>query len=92
MFKTIAIALALVSVSAFGFFAGSAPAAETGKKVASANATMQKNNPAIATRLLHGGTRIKMHFGDTVIPGTLNDSETAQALIKMLPYTVRVNR
>ena len=33
-----------------------------------------------------------MHFGDTAIPATLNDSETAQALIKMLPYTVRLNR
>ncbi len=27
-----------------------------------------------------------------MIPGTLNDSETARALIARLPYTVRVNR
>ena len=38
------------------------------------------------------GTKILMHFGDTVIPGVLNDGETAQALVKMLPYKVRVSR
>lgn len=91
MFKGITMSLALVAVSAFGFVTN-AMAAEAGKKVASHNATMQKDNPSIATRVLNAGTRINMHFGDTVIPGTLNDSETAQALIKMLPYTVRVNR
>lgn len=32
-----------------------------------------------------------MHFGDTVIPGILNDSKTAQALIEMLPYTVHMS-
>ncbi len=38
------------------------------------------------------GTRINMYFGDTVIPGVLNDSKTAKALIKNLPYTVHMNR
>ncbi|MGX8707094.1 MAG: cyclophilin-like fold protein [bacterium] len=33
-----------------------------------------------------------MHFGDTVIPGVLNDSETAQALIAKLPYTQHMSR
>ena len=91
MLKGILMALALPSVSVLGF-AGSAHAAQAGKKVASGNAVMQKSNPEMATRVIEGGTKITMHFGDTVIPGTLNDSETARALINMLPYTVRVNR
>jgi hypothetical protein len=33
-----------------------------------------------------------LHFGDTVIPGVLNDSETAQALIARLPYTQHMSR
>lgn len=44
------------------------------------------------TRVIKNGMRINMYFGDTVIPGILNDSETAQALIDMLPYTVHMNR
>lgn len=62
------------------------------KNVASDGAHMQTNNPQIATRVIEGGTKIRMHFGDTIIPATLNNSETAQALITMLPYTVRLNR
>lgn len=61
-------------------------------KVAADGAQMQTTNPKIATRVIEGGTKIQMHFGNTVIPATLNSSETAQALIKMLPYTVRLNR
>ena len=38
------------------------------------------------------GTKILLHFGDTVIPGVLNDSETAQALIAKLPYTQHMSR
>lgn len=93
MLKSITLAVLVLSITVLGFF-GQAGAAETpGKKrVASDNAQMQKTNPNIATRVLENGTKIKMHFGDTVIPGTLNDSETAQALIERLPYTVRVNR
>jgi heat shock protein HspQ len=41
---------------------------------------------------MEGGTKILMHFGDTVIPGVLNDSETARALIAKLPYTQHVSR
>lgn len=60
--------------------------------VASDGAKMQTDDPTIATRVLEGGTKINMHFGDVVIPGTLNDSITAQDLISKLPYTVHVNR
>lgn len=60
-------------------------------RVASDNAQMQTNDPSMPTRVLEEGTRINMHFGDTVIPGILNDSETAQALIEMLPYTVHMS-
>lgn len=60
-------------------------------RLATDNAAMQRENPEIATRVLHEGTRIHMYFGDTVIPGTLNDSETARALIKRLHYTIRLS-
>lgn len=59
--------------------------------MATDNAVIQRENPKMATRVLKEGTKINMHFGDTVIPGTLNDSETAQALIKMLPYMVQLS-
>ena len=55
---------------------------------AAENALVQRENPKIATRILDNGTKINMYFGNTVIPGTLNDSETAQALIKILPCTI----
>lgn len=71
---------------------GSISFASEVKKVASDNAQIQRENPKIATRVLENGTKINMHFGDVVIPGTLNNSETAQALIKMLPYKVQVRR
>ena len=62
-------------------------------RVASDGAQMQRENPAMPTRVApENGTKIIMHFGDTVIPGVLNDGETAQALVKMLPYKVRVSR
>lgn len=89
MFKTITLAV-LLAVAALSMTSLTANAAE--KKVASDGATMQTSNPKLATRVITGGTKINMHFGDTVIPGTLNDSETAQALIKMLPYTVNMRR
>jgi len=96
MLKRIILSSFVLSLSVFGVFGFTAPAeaAESAgeKRVASGNAQMQRENPKIATRVIEGGTKINMHFGDTVIPGTLNDSETAQALIKMLPYTVRLNR
>ena len=62
------------------------------KRLASDGATMQTTDPKMPTRIVKNGTKINMYFGDTVIPGLLNDSETAKALIAQLPYTVRMNR
>lgn len=62
------------------------------KIVASDGARIQRNNPTMPTRVLKKGTRINMHFGDTVIPGILNDSITARAFIEMLPLTVHESR
>ena len=64
---------------------------KTGKKVARDGAVMQTDDPSMPTRVIENGTKINIHFGDTVIPGVLNDSETAQALIAKLPYTVHMN-
>ena len=67
--------------------------AETGKRVAKDGAQMQTEDPTMPTRLPpENGTKILLHFGDTVIPGVLNDSETAQALIAKLPYTQHMSR
>lgn len=65
---------------------------EETKRVASDGAQMQTNDPSKPTRVLEEGTRINMHFGDTVIPGILNDSTTAKAFIEMLPMTVHESR
>ena len=62
------------------------------KIAASDGAQIQTKNSNRPTRVIKGGTRINMHFGNMVIPGILNDSETAQALIDKLPYTVHVCR
>lgn len=70
-----------------------AASAESGKRVAKDGAQMQTEDPSIPTRLpSENGTKILLHFGDTVIPGVLNDSETAQALIAKLPYTQHMSR
>ena len=67
--------------------------AESGKRVAKDGAQMQTDDPTMPTRIpMEGGTKILLHFGDTVIPGVLNDSETAQALIAKLPYTQHMSR
>ena len=67
--------------------------AESGKRVAKDGAQMQTDDPTMPTRLPpKNGTKILLHFGDTVIPGVLNDSETAQALIAKLPYTQHMSR
>lgn len=58
----------------------------------SEGAKMQKDDPTMATRVMEDGTKINMHFGNVVIPGTLNDSITAKDLISMLPYSVHVSR
>lgn len=66
---------------------------DTENRVAKDGAEMQTDDPTMPTRVpMEGGTKINMHFGDTVIPGVLNDSETAKALIAKLPYTQTVSR
>ncbi len=67
--------------------------AETGRRLAKDGAQMQTEDPSMPTRLPpENGTRILLHFGDTVIPGVLNDSETARVLIEKLPYTQHMSR
>ena len=67
--------------------------AESGKRVAKDGAQMQTDDPTMPTRLPpENGTKILLHVGNTVIPGVLNDSETAQALIAKLPYTQHMSR
>ena len=57
--------------------------------VAAQGVRIQTDDPNMPTRVMESGTKINMHFGDTVITGILNDSDTAKALIEMLPYTVK---
>ena len=64
---------------------------ENSVQVASDGAQIQTDDPAMPTRVIENGTKINMHFGDTIIPGILNDSDTAKALIEKLPYTVHMN-
>lgn len=62
--------------------------ASTQKRVAKDGADMQTTDKSMPTRIPdENGTKINMYFGDTVIPGVLNDSETAKALIAKLPLT-----
>lgn len=61
------------------------------KKVAKDDAQMQTDAPTMPTRVIENGTRINLHFGDTVLPGILNDCDTAKALIDLLPYTVHMS-
>ena len=86
--------ITILSFSLLTLSLGVSPAfAEGEHPVAKDGAQMQTEDPAMPTRLpMEGGTKILMHFGDTVIPGVLNDSETAQALIDKLPYTQHVSR
>ena len=66
---------------------------EEGTRVAKDGADMQTEDPSMPTRIpMEGGTKINMYFGDTLIPGVLNDSETAKALIEKLPITQHVSR
>ena len=62
------------------------------KRVASDGATMQTFDPEMPTRVIENGTKINLYFDGTVIPGILNDSETAKALIARLPYTIHMQR
>lgn len=73
---------------------GTAPESENQapeKRVAKDDVQIQTDDPAMPTRVIENGTRINLHFGDTVLPGILNDCDTAKALIDMLPYTVHMN-
>ena len=66
---------------------------EEKNKVAKDGADMQTEDKSIATRIpMEGGTKINMYFGDTLITGVLNDSETAKALIEKLPMTQHMSR
>ena len=57
--------------------------AESGKRVAKDGAQMQTDDPTMPTRLPpENGTKILLHFGDTVIPG----------VIAKLPYTQHMSR
>ena len=38
------------------------------------------------------GTKIKMHFGDTVIYGTLNDTTAAKEFVEKLPCGIAASR
>ncbi len=90
MKRTLVMLIALMLVMSLCL---SSAFAETGKRVAKDNAEMQTNDPTMPTRLPpENGTKILLHFGDTVIPGVLNDSETARALIAKLPYTQHMSR
>jgi hypothetical protein len=82
LFLIISVLLLIAGMSAFS---------QT-KKTASDGARIQTQNPQMPTRVIENGTKINMYFGDVIIPGTLNGSETARALIGMLPCTVRVSR
>ena len=87
MKKMMVFVAAMVLAASFA----AAVSAETAKKVARDGAKIQTENRAMPTRVIENGTKIVMHFGDTVIPGVLNDNETSRALIAKLPYTVRMN-
>ena len=70
-----------------------AASAESGRRTAWDSAKMQTEDPSMPTRLpQEQGTKILLHFGVTVIPGILNDSETARALIAKLPLTQHMSR
>ena len=66
---------------------------ESDNSISSTNGSVQTQteDPDMPTRVIDDGTKIIMHFGDTIIPGILNDCDTAKALIDMLPYTVQMS-
>ena len=89
MKRTILILLAILMILTLCLTAS----AETGRRVTKDGAQTQTDDPTMPTRLPpENGTKILLHFGDTVIPGVLNDSETARALIAKLPYTQHMSR
>lgn len=54
-------------------------------------AITQKDNKKIATRVLENGIKINIRIGDTIIPGTLNDSETSKAFCASLPLSIQMS-
>lgn len=73
--------------------AGTTEQKEEKDRVAKDDADMQTDDPNMPTRIpMEGGTKINMYFGDKVIPGVLNDTDTAKALIEKLPMTQQVSR
>ena len=73
--------------------AESAQSSAANKRVAKDDANMQTTDASMPTRVpMEGGTKINMYFGETVIPGVLNDSDTAKALLEKLPMTQHVSR
>ena len=87
IFNILLVSLLVLSLALTGAMA------EGDRRVAKDGAQMQTDDPTMPTRVpMEGGTKILMHFGDTVIPGVLNNSETARALIAKLPYTQHVSR
>ena len=90
MKRIFTLLIALMLVMSLGLISAFAA---TGKRVAKEDAEMQADDPTMPTRLPpENGTKILLHFGDTVIPGVLNDSETARALIAKLPYIQHMSR
>ena len=84
---------AAMLLSGCGNDSSSSKKADEGSGKASDSANMQTQDKTMPTRKpMENGTKINMYFGDTVIPGVLNDSETAKALIEKLPYTQKVSR
>lgn len=73
--------------------ASSSSSSAASKRVAMDGAEIQTENPDMATRVVpENGTKVNIRFGDdAVLTGVLNDSETAQALIAQLPYTVHMS-
>lgn len=60
-------------------------------RLARDNASVQSENKNLATRVLESGTRINISIGGKVIFGTLNDSETAKAFLRMLPLKIQMS-
>jgi hypothetical protein len=92
MIKTLTLMLILLLVATSTASQAASDGQPPTRSVASDGARTQAENPQMPTRVIENGTKIKMRFGDVIIPGILNDSETALALIGRLPYTVRVSR
>lgn len=108
MIKKIVVSLIFVSILVFGLTGcgkidlnqnsqnnssvSNSSEKRTAKNTLRDGESIQTEDNNKATRVIAGGTIIKMTFGDTVIYGILNDSETAKALIAKLPMEQHVSR